>query len=396
MFKIITVREGKAEVFVPDPEYYVKTKGYYDPAWLPVFYNPRAELSRDLSVLLLRAYIKIHGLNRLNIVEPLSATGIRGIRYAKELDQACTVYMNDIDRRAYNLMLKNIAKNGVEDKVYASNIDANELLTRLRGSIAIDVIDIDPYGSPVSFLETALLTLRNGGLLMITATDIAVLYGVYPKTCLRRYHSLSQRTPFSIEVALRILIGYILRQAAKLDKYIEIVLSYYHQLYLRVCVELYKGATKADKQLTEKMGYIVYCPNCGRREVYREYPYTPDAHCRKCKLKAILLGPLWLGELCNEDYCDTMLGTLEDTKYRYWKSEKKILTLLKEENRMPPYYYSVTEIAKLMKTEEPSPLKLRELLMNNGYKATLTHFDSKGVKTIASMYEIVEVLKHGT
>ena len=57
MFKIITVREGKAEVFVPDPEYYVKTKGYYDPAWLPVFYNPRAELSRDLSVLLLRAYI---------------------------------------------------------------------------------------------------------------------------------------------------------------------------------------------------------------------------------------------------------------------------------------------------------------------------------------------------
>ena len=395
MLKLVSIREGLVEIDIPDPEYYTKERGYHDPAWLPVFYNPRAEISRDLGVLLLKAYVDIHGLERVNIVEPLSATGIRGIRYAKELDRDCTVYINDLDKRAFKLMTRNMIKNRLEDRIVVSNLDANELLMKLHRDTTIDVVDIDPYGSPVPFLETALLTLKDGGLLMVTATDIAVLYGVYPTTCVRRYQSLSYRTPFSIETALRILIGYISRQAARLDKYLRVVLCYYHQLYLRVCVELYEGASKANEVLSKEIGYIVYCPNCGHRTVFRGYPYTPSPYCKNCKLKAILLGPLWLGELCNEEYCNFMLDSLERIKYRHYKLEKKLLTLLKEENDMPPYYYSVTEIAKTMKTVEPSPSKLRNLLIESGYKATLTHFDSKGIKTIASMHEIVEVLKHG-
>lgn len=40
-----------------------------------------------------------------------------------------------------------------------------------------DVIDLDPYGSPAIFLDGAVQAIRDGGLLLVTCTDMAVLCG---------------------------------------------------------------------------------------------------------------------------------------------------------------------------------------------------------------------------
>lgn len=36
-----------------------------------------------------------------------------------------------------------------------------------------DAVDLDPYGSPVQFLDSAVQTVSEGGLLLVTATDMA-------------------------------------------------------------------------------------------------------------------------------------------------------------------------------------------------------------------------------
>ena len=39
------------------------------------------------------------------------------------------------------------------------------------------VIDLDPYGSPTPFLDAAVQSTKEGGLMCITCTDMAVLCG---------------------------------------------------------------------------------------------------------------------------------------------------------------------------------------------------------------------------
>ena len=40
-----------------------------------------------------------------------------------------------------------------------------------------DVVDLDPYGSPATFLDGAVQSICDGGLLLVTCTDMAVLCG---------------------------------------------------------------------------------------------------------------------------------------------------------------------------------------------------------------------------
>lgn len=78
-----------------------------------VFYNPVQEFNRDISILTIREFIKLveeekQAKNKkfegINIIEALSATGLRSVRYLKEIDHIKTLVANDIDPVATNLM----------------------------------------------------------------------------------------------------------------------------------------------------------------------------------------------------------------------------------------------------------------------------------------------------
>lgn len=56
------------------------------------------------------------------------------------------------------------------------------------------VIDIDPYGSAAPFFDASVQALADGGLLMITCTDVAILCGNASETCFAKYGSMSLRT----------------------------------------------------------------------------------------------------------------------------------------------------------------------------------------------------------
>jgi len=50
-----------------------------------------------------------------------------------------------------------------------------------------DVVDLDPYGTAVPFLESAIQSIADGGLLAVTFTDMAVLCARNPHVTFYKY-----------------------------------------------------------------------------------------------------------------------------------------------------------------------------------------------------------------
>ena len=64
------------------------------------------------------------------------------------------------------------------------------------------IIDLDPYGSPAPFLDSAIQAIVEGGLLMVTCTDMAVLCGNHGETCYAKYGSYPVKSKFCHEMVL--------------------------------------------------------------------------------------------------------------------------------------------------------------------------------------------------
>src|SRR4030043_639061 len=116
--------------------------------------------------------------------------------------------ISDINERAVKLAKRNVHLNGLNERVTVQHKDVNCLLSchgapRKR----FDVVDVDPFGSPVPYLDSAIRALRNNSLLAVTATDMAPLCGVHTKACLRKYGGKPLRTENCQEQAGRFLAG---------------------------------------------------------------------------------------------------------------------------------------------------------------------------------------------
>ncbi len=364
-FSTQRILEGTTNVWVPKV---LSTKGPKTKK-VDVFYNPTMEFNRDVSVIFLKRFIK---KEQKSILDGLAATGIRGIRFANEVDGDLSVTINDANPIAFKLIKRNIRANNLEN-VIASNKKLNALLAERW----YDYIDIDPFGSPVPFLSTAMQSVKNNGIIAITATDTAPLCGTYPKACRRRYQAVPLKTNYCHEIGLRILIGYVAKEAAKYDLAVKPLLSHYTDHYFRTYVRIEKGAKKTDKCL-EKVGFVVHKEN-GFREVIKEI-----------KEEDLTAGPLWIGSLFDEKFLknlkiDISLGT----KRRL----ERMLEVWKEEASAPPLYYSSDEIAKALKLSPPPLQIIIQKLRDEGYKATRTHFAPAAFKTDADIESIKEVFK---
>src|SRR5210317_503348 len=110
-----------------------------------------------------------------------------------------------------------------------------------------DVIDLDPYGSAAPFIDAAMQSIVNGGLLCVTCTDMAALGGSHPETAYGRYAGLPiQSAKYLQEMALRLLLHTISVSAARYGRTIRPVLSVGMAFYVRVFVEVHddkKGVT---------------------------------------------------------------------------------------------------------------------------------------------------------
>jgi len=67
----------------------------------------------------------------MTILDALSATGLRSIRYALECNESVLplkIFANDVSKKAIETIDKNIERNGVSDRVVSNQEDAAYVL----------------------------------------------------------------------------------------------------------------------------------------------------------------------------------------------------------------------------------------------------------------------------
>lgn len=346
--KFETVTEGKTKFYV--------SKGKISKK-LPVFFNPAKESDRDLSVLLLRA------TGKKTVLDLLAASGARGLRLAKEA--GAKVWFNDINSSAVKLIKKNAKLNKIKP-LGISNKRADELLTGMREKF--DFIDIDPFGSPITYVYQAIPRLEKDGILAVTATDTAALFGVFPWTCFRKYGSFSLKTPFSHELALRILAKAVIEIAAKQNISLKPIFAHATLHYYRI---YFQASRSFVEKVLKDIGFICYCSKCKKRFVAK---FGEWQKC-KCGNKLSFAGPLYLGNLWDAELVNKM--NLAQEKLKWGTRYTRFLKLLGEESKINvPFYYESFEFKKEKRIEE-----MINELKGKGFKASRTHFSGKGIRT---------------
>jgi tRNA (guanine26-N2/guanine27-N2)-dimethyltransferase len=370
-----TITEGQTKIVVPVEKKISKK--------LPIFYNPVMALNRDLSVLLLTCW----GNTGLSVGDPLAGTGIRSIRFLKELPPGTirTVWMNDynaqfLQRVSQSLLLNDVATEqstvtsffnkqdtlrtatGLQSQhfekeftaynkqVLLSSLDANLFLLLSPG---FDYIEIDPFGSPNAFLDAACMRLARGGILAVTATDTSALCGTYTTACRRKYWAEPSHNELMHELGLRILIRKVQLIAAQYDKALTPLFSYDRDHYMRVFFSCEKGKTRVDKIMKQHATFMTSGKNAG---------------------------PLWMGSLCDSALVHKMLSTEERPEH------KKFLQVIHDESLIASVgFYDIHAQCKRHGIKEiPRTERVLEHLHKKKHPASRTQFSPTGIRTTAS------------
>jgi tRNA (guanine26-N2/guanine27-N2)-dimethyltransferase len=385
------IKEGKIEILAPKLDAYGVKPSDYAPSRAPVFYNPVMEFNRDLTVIAFQAYQRMIK-HKITICEPLTGTGIRSARFASEIEGVKKVISGDINQRSVKLAIYNMAKNNLQKRVTIKHKDANRLLIEHSApKTRFDVIDIDPFGTPIPHLDAALSALRNDGLLATTATDMAPLCGVHAKACLRKYGGRPMRTEYCHELAIRFLSGAIITTAAKREIGVRILFSHCSDHYIRVYSQIDYGAQKADDSL-KNMGYILHCFNCLHRETATRL-FSVNSKCPECGSQMDYAGPLWIGKIFEKPFIELMFT--ENTRFALKNSNKinKLLSLAKEEADAPPTYYVLDRVNKKLHLPAVPVASFFQALQDAGFQTSPTHFNTRGIRTNATAMDMQKTLK---
>jgi tRNA (guanine26-N2/guanine27-N2)-dimethyltransferase len=402
-----TIQEGSAIMTFPSTE------------GSTVFYNPVQVQNRDLSILMIGLYSERRqqqqrpakqakqqkaetrkkpeslqqqqlqpndketkdtqaDVNGITILDALAASGLRSIRYWKEIPGVKHVTINDLDYAATERAIDNLKRNNLDHILLSDNIDrcygicvhhgdaTHEMyLSRkppqqhqqqqqqthhkkkkdddiMKPSSTIqqqkpmwDVIDLDPYGSAAPFVDAAVQAIDHGGLLCITCTDMAALGGSHPETAYGRYAALPiQSAKYLQELALRILLYTIAVSAARYGRTIKPVLSVGMDFYIRVFVEIYNDK-RGVTDLSLNIGNVYQSSQCSsfmvlphgqmggtKGNVYQSSRLTPSV-CPETGATFKVGGPLWLGPLHDQEVVSLALERLSSSSEEKEKEEKK-------------------------------------------------------------------------
>lgn len=356
-FSLTIVREGTTKLIVP-ADY---SSSGPSTSSMPVFYNPAMEFNRDVSVAILANQVK----DDQSLLDGLAAAGSRGIRIAHESGKKIRLHLNDRNPLSVEIAERNLKLNNISDAV----VTGNDLRTILLEK-SFDCVDIDPFGSPAQFFPMAISAVRNNGILCVTATDTGTISGIFSNACLRKYGCSARRTPFPHEIGVRNLVGFIAREAARLDAGIEPIASYYSDHYVRTFIRLKKGAKKADCSL-KQLGFCYFDDETLDR-------FFSDEQEKKS------IGPIWTAATCDS----SIISNLKIPQHL--KNADKIVDLFESlsiESGINRPFFNVDEFARKLKMNPP---KMDVLLtrLNEIGRASKTHYDTKTFKTDVSIEDI--------
>ncbi|KAI9315445.1 N2,N2-dimethylguanosine tRNA methyltransferase [Dichotomocladium elegans] len=424
-----TVTEGKATILFP--------KGN------EVFYNPVQEFNRDMSIAAIRTWSELffaekrekierklmnatdekrknelqerldHQAKTQNftILEALSASGLRSIRYAKEIPHLKLVTANDLEADAVESIRRNVKFNELEGLVRPNQGDAMRVMYSAIGDgEKYDVVDLDPYGSAAPFLDGAVQAVSEGGLLCVTCTDLAILTGsMHPETCFGKYNGMPLKGMFPHEMALRLLLNTIQISAGRYRRYIVPLMSCSIDFYIRVFVRVYTSP-QGVKKAASKTAIMYECSGCHsysiqplgkiERKENGQDRHTPglgppvNSHCDHCGSVHHVGGPAWGAALHDKTFVSKMLEHVKGNEANYGTSQrmKGMITVISEEIDAP-LYWTLQRLTGTLHCNSPPIVDLYSAILNAGYKVSASHCGPATLKTDAPAQVMWDVFR---
>lgn len=350
------------------------------------------------------------------MLEALSATGLRSIRYAKEVPGIRQIIANDLSASAVRSIVENIKLNEVESIVTASEANAMTLMyNSCSNNDRFDAIDLDPYGNPTMFLDGAVQSVAEGGLLLVTATDMAVLAGNTPESCYAKYGSIPLKTKACHEQALRILLRCIESHATRYGRYIKPLLSISADFYVRVFVRVFTSPLQC-KLSSSKQSMFYQCTGCSalafqslgilkpnptpKNPTQQKYCLPVVAaikeNCEHCNHRYHMGGPIWTAPIHDFEFIDELLKTINAEPYCKLVTHQRMLgtlSVVREELLDVPLYYAVDKLCSVIKLEVVPILKFRSALLHAGYRVSFSHACKSSIKTDAPMKVLWDILR---
>jgi len=376
----------------------------------------------------------------LHILDALAASGLRSIRYWKEIPGVKHVTINDLDPAAVDRAHDNIKVNGLQTVlldesnerghgIRIQNGDATHEMYMSRRQPGLlepsplqlkqkeqwDIIDLDPYGSAAPFIDGAIQAVKDGGMLNITCTDMAALGGSHPETCYGRYASMPiQRAHYLQESALRNLLYTLAVSAARYGRTIRPILSVGMNFYVRCFVEVNNDKSGVS-ELSLKIGSIYQSTQCPSfhtvphgsygskgRHIYQanRAPLVPQ--CEETGAQFKVGGPIWLGPLHAKDVVDEALQRLVSKKDSILPDMALIatkerlvglLTSVSEELIDVPLFYTLPLLGQTLKTHTPPIQQFKAAIVNAGYRVSGYHKEPQAIKTDAPNRVIWDIMR---
>ena len=381
--------EGKTRLLVPASSLSGKV-----PPKVPAFFNPSAKLNRDISVLVYKTFVPEIKKNPKTFGDPFGGIGARALRVAVEVPELEQIYINDINSVAIDAAKKAAEINLVTQKCTFTTQDVVGFLTSHDSKTyeRFSIVDLDPFGSPSAYMDCLLRSVNKGGMVSITATDTAVLCGVHPQVCMRKYYGKPINNNYARETALRLIVSLTALIAARLDLVVRPIFVHANLHYLRAYLTVSVSRREANSVFKD-IGYLRDCMNCGNRNAIAEY--NKGEPCELCRSTYRFAGYLWITRLFDKDFLKKMsylLDTDDDVAAQMGSLNNILFTCIDELDDIPFYFLS-DEIASRLRTN-PNPLqKIIEQLRSIGYRASRTSLDPNGFKTDARIDKILDLLK---
>ena len=306
------------------------------------------------------------------ILDALSATGLRALRYVQEIPFTTSVTANDLLPAATETINLNVQHNDLTGKIVSTTGNALTHMYSLVGEGAdhkgrqkpskkYDVIDLDPYGTAAPFLDAAVQSVRDdGGLLCVTCTDAGVwASNGYPEKAYSLYGGIPVKGPHSHEGGLRLILHAIATSAARYGLAIEPLLSLSIDFYARVFVRIRRSP--ADVKFLAGKTMVVYncdsgcgawttqllaknklAPNkSGKGTFYKHvFALAPSAgeYCEHCGTKTHMAGPMYAGPLHSPAFIHRILDNLPSVSKETYATTDRIEGMLNLalEEMLPP------------------------------------------------------------
>ena len=322
-------------------------------------------LDRDLGVAWARAWSVIDPSPKRGW-EMLAATGVRALRLLHESGRFTSMLSTEANPNAAALLGRNVERYAAEGAL-ARTADAHSI----PSEAPFDYVDLDPYGSPIPYLPSALAAVTEGGILGVSATDMTVLGGADPSACVRRYGGRPVRGELGPESGLRILLAALSREARNSGRTIRPTLAYVGDHHVRAYVRLVpvEAAHPDPISMVELEGWQgTYLPGPG--------PY----------------GPMWTGPLLDPEWIARLSVPTSAADRK--RTEQWIAGWKGEVSVDRPFYYDSNELAEHTGASAPAPVdRLIEELRARGFAAARTRTRLGRFRTTAPRSVVEEVAR---